>query len=184
MLKCPGNGQMNGCHEDHNQLGSQQEFVLAGEVGTVAASEVFPPMESPVGATSPPLLLRPKPIQVYFRRRRRARRVEETALGSSPSQTPATAIDVSTPRVSDFLSSITKEVDAVLENPAPNPSRKKKLPRGRVTTPRRSRRVAGVGQRCLLLRTTCQCQATHHDQHQLRYTHSPLLRTRKRRVRP
>jgi hypothetical protein len=50
--------------------------------------------------------------------------------------------------VSDFLSSITKEVDAVLENPAPNPLRKKKLPRGRVATPRRSRRVAGVGVEC------------------------------------
>jgi hypothetical protein len=148
VLKCPGNGQMNGCHEDHNQIGSQQEFVLAGELGSVAACEVLPPMESPVAATSPPLLLRPKTIQVYFRRRRGARRVEETALGSSPSQQPASAVDVSTSRVSEFLSSITKEVDAVLENPAPNPPRKKKLPGGRVATPRRNRRVAGIGVEC------------------------------------
>jgi hypothetical protein len=32
--------------------------------------------------------------------------------------------------VSEFLSSITKEVDVVLENPTPNPLRKKKLPGG------------------------------------------------------
>lgn len=67
VLKCPGNGQMNGCHEDHNQIGSQQDFVLSGNMGSVAACEVLPPRESPVAATSPPLLLRPKPIQVYFR---------------------------------------------------------------------------------------------------------------------
>jgi hypothetical protein len=51
-------------------------------------------------------------------------------LGSSPSQPPASAVDVSTSRVSEFLSSITKEVDVVLENPTPNPLRKKKLPGG------------------------------------------------------
>jgi hypothetical protein len=128
--KCPGNGQMNGCHEDHNQIGSHQEFVLARELGSVAACKVLPPMESLVAATSPPLLLYPKPIQVYFRRRQGARRVEETTLGSSPSQPPASAIDVSTSRVFEFLSNITKEVNDVLENPAPNPHRKKKLPGG------------------------------------------------------
>ena len=148
VLTGPGNGQLNGCLEDHNQIGCQQVCALAGNLGSVADCEVLLPRESPVAATSPPLLLRPKPIQVYFRRRRGARRVEETALGSSPSQPPASVVDVSTSRVSEFLSSITKEVDAVLENPAPNPLRKKKLPVGRVATPRRSRRVAGVGVDC------------------------------------
>jgi hypothetical protein len=148
VLTGPGNGQLNGCLEDHNQIGCQQVCALAGNLGSVADCEVLLPRESPVAATSPPLLLRPKPIQVYFRRRRGARRVEETALGSSPSQPPAAAVNVSTSRVSEFLSNITKEVVAVLENPAPNPLRKKKLPGGRVATPRRSRRVAGIGVEC------------------------------------
>ncbi|ONM26655.1 putative alpha-mannosidase [Zea mays] len=109
VLTGPGNGQLNGCLEDHNQIGCQQVGALAGNLGSVADCEVLLPRESPVAATSPPLLLRPKPIQVYFRRRRGARRVEETALGSSPSQPPAAAVNVSTSRVSEFLSSITKE---------------------------------------------------------------------------
>jgi hypothetical protein len=66
VLKCPSNGQMNRCHEDHNQIGSQQVFVLAGDLGSMAACEVLPPRESPVAATSPPLLLRQNLFKFTF----------------------------------------------------------------------------------------------------------------------
>jgi hypothetical protein len=126
--ECPGCGQLIECHKDLSQIGSQQVIASIGDLGVGAASEGLPPRVSPIAATSPSMLLRPKPIQVYFCRRREARRVEEATLGDSPSQLQASDVHaspslavLSPSRVSEFLSRISKEDDAVLKNPTPNP---------------------------------------------------------------